>query len=143
MDYLVSQSIQIKSDIVQSDEKEYGRRKLLNLGHTWGHAIEKAASLPHGQAVSIGLAFAARFSEHKGYLAKRQAQRIIDLLSLYNLPVSHHTNPENILEALLYDKKKQNDQIHFIFIKDIGQPLIETIPINSIREYVTKHHIWK
>lgn len=143
MDYLVSQSIQIKSDIVQSDEKENGRRKLLNLGHTWGHAIEKAASLPHGQAVSIGLAFAARFSEHKGYLANKQVQRIIDLLSLYKLPVSHHANPENILEALLFDKKKQNDQIHFIFIKDIGEPLIEKIPINSIREYVTKHYIWK
>jgi len=143
MDYLVSQSIHIKSDIVQSDEKENGRRKLLNLGHTWGHAIEKTASLPHGQAVSIGLAFAARFSEHKGYLAKSQTQRIIDLLSLYELPVSHRTDPELILDALLYDKKKQNDHIHFIFIKDIGEPLIELIPISNIREYVKEHYSWR
>lgn len=65
----------MKSDIVGRDEIEEGERRKLNLGHTWGHALEKTDGIPHGQAVSIGMVFAATLSEHKAYLNRMSVRR--------------------------------------------------------------------
>jgi len=72
---LIINSITIKAKIVSLDEKEAGERRKLNLGHTWGHAIEKITGIPHGEAVSIGLAFTAWLSEKRGLLKSREKRK--------------------------------------------------------------------
>ena len=124
---LIERSVRVKVDIVNRDELEAGERRKLNLGHTWGHAVEKTDTIPHGQAVSIGLAFAAKLSEQRGMLKKTQRQDIIRLLQLLGLPTETNTPAALIYDAIQKDKKKEDDKIHFVFIKEIGS--VEVIPI--------------
>jgi len=135
LNYIVGQSVRIKAAIVQSDEQETGNRRLLNLGHTWGHAVEKVTGMPHGQAVSIGLAFAAKFSNFKGYITPSQRKSIENLLQTYDLPIECKANPKEVFQALLFDKKKENNHIHFVFIKNIGEAVVESTPISRISDY--------
>ncbi len=80
LEYLVTRSVRIKADIVEVDEREGGLRRVLNLGHTWGHAVEKITGISHGQAVSIGLVFTAKLSFNKGMITEIERDRIINLL---------------------------------------------------------------
>ncbi|MFH2091429.1 MAG: 3-dehydroquinate synthase family protein, partial [Pseudomonadota bacterium] len=78
---LVADSVKIKSQVVQQDEKEAGERRKLNFGHTIGHAIEKIERAGHGRAVSMGMVAAAQFSQARGYLSKQDVSRICALLT--------------------------------------------------------------
>ncbi len=129
---LIEHSVRVKVDIVNRDELEAGERRKLNLGHTWGHAVEKTEKIPHGQAVSIGLAFAARLSEKKGLLQNSQQVEIIKLLQLLGLPTETKTPDTLIFDAIQKDKKKEGDIIHFVFIKDIGSAEVIPIPVNEL-----------
>lgn len=133
--YLVSRSVQIKAQIVSEDERESGVRRKLNLGHTWGHAIETVTGISHGMAVSIGMAFAARFSVYKGYLCHNECKRIIELLNGLNLPTSADATTQTVLQALQHDKKRQQDSIHFVFIDKIGSVKTELIKIDEIARF--------
>ena len=131
---LIERSVRVKVDIVNRDELEAGERRKLNLGHTWGHAVEKTDSIPHGQAVSIGLAFAARFSEQRGFLNKTQRKEIIGLLKLLGLPTETNTPAVLIYDAIQKDKKKEDDKIHFVFIKEIGSVEVIPIPLKELKK---------
>ncbi len=131
---LIEHSISTKLDIVTRDEFEQGERRKLNLGHTWGHGVEKIDGIPHGQAVSVGLVFAARMSEKKGLLTSQETQCIIDLLKKLGLPAETNTNPEIIYDAIIKDKKKKNDQIHFVFMDGIGSVKVELVKYDELRE---------
>jgi 3-dehydroquinate synthase len=133
---LVLQSVKIKAGIVSGDEREKGERKKLNLGHTWGHAVESVAGLPHGKSVGIGLEFAARFSVHKGLLSQMEYNRVVSLLKKYNLPVSTSVKKELVFEAMLHDKKKNAGSIDFVLMRGIGNVEVQNIPIGEIREFV-------
>jgi 3-dehydroquinate synthase len=132
MEKLVHDSILIKSAIVNRDEKEKGERRKLNFGHTLGHALEKVAGLSHGQAVSVGMAFAARLSERKGYLGGKDRARIESLLERLGLPAGIPIHGKKILPALRKDKKKEGDKVHFVLLKGIGRALVEEIPIHEL-----------
>jgi 3-dehydroquinate synthase len=132
MEKLVHDSILIKSAIVNRDEKEKGERRKLNFGHTLGHALEKVAGLSHGQAVSVGMAFAARLSERKGYLGGKDRARIESLLERLGLPTGIPIHGKKILPALRKDKKKEGDKVHFVLLKGIGRALVEEIPIHEL-----------
>jgi len=134
--YLVSRSVKIKSDIVKVDEHETGLRRTLNLGHTWGHAIETITGIPHGQAVSIGLAFTATLSTFKGVLASSESDRIINLLTRLGLPVQSNTKPAVVLEILRKDKKKKGDGVHFVLIKGIGSVEVAEISFDELNKYI-------
>ncbi|PKP10579.1 MAG: 3-dehydroquinate synthase [Bacteroidetes bacterium HGW-Bacteroidetes-4] len=131
---LVFNSVSIKASIVNNDEKEQGERRKLNLGHTYGHAIEKVFQLSHGNAVSIGLVVAARLSMEKGFLSSGDFQQIIQLLKNLKLPVDIPDNQEKVLQALTMDKKREGKLVHFILIDEIGQARIEPIELEVLQK---------
>ncbi len=131
---LIYDSVVIKSSIVNRDEKEADERRKLNFGHTFGHAVEKVTGVPHGQAVSQGMAVAADLSVKRGLLSADEQRRIEGLLRQLDLPVRLQTRPDRLLEALGKDKKRQGDLIHFVLLKGIGQAVVEPIPLQEIRE---------
>lgn len=129
---LVYDSVFIKSTIVSRDEKEAGERRKLNFGHTFGHAIEKTAAVPHGEAVSAGMIIASNLSVSKGYLASEDAKRIKALLEKLKLPTTPPSDGKAMLAALRKDKKREKDSIHFVMLKEIGHAFVDKIPIEQL-----------
>ncbi|MDD2279338.1 MAG: 3-dehydroquinate synthase [Bacteroidales bacterium] len=136
LEKLVIHSAKIKASIVQADEREKGERKKLNLGHTWGHAVERETGMSHGKSVSVGMEFSARFSIKKGLLEKRDYMRLLNILRELELPICIKVNPRRIFEALSKDKKKNGDAIDFIFMKGIGNVKVERIALDKIKEFI-------
>ena len=137
---LVEHSVRVKAGIVQADEFEKGERKKLNLGHSWGHAVEKLSGLPHGQSVSIGLEFAARLSVEKGLLDAHDYQRLINLLQELRLPTVTTLNPLQLFDALTRDKKKFADSVDFILMKGIGEVVIERLKLTTIKNFLVQNY---
>ncbi|NOY23868.1 MAG: 3-dehydroquinate synthase [Acidobacteria bacterium] len=133
---LIEQSIPIKINIVVQDEREGGRRKLLNFGHTFGHAIEATTGIPHGHAVSIGMVMAAQLSVELDMLEDTETDRLIRLLSRYNLPVKLPVLPELLQKALWHDKKKNNDLIDMVVLTEIGKAELTPISIQKLKEFL-------
>ncbi len=129
---LVSHSVRVKSDIVGRDEVEQGERRKLNLGHTWGHAVEKTDGIPHGQAVSIGMVFAATFSEHKGLLKPEDREELVNLLHALDLPLQSLSPPDKIFRALSRDKKRKGAYVHFVLMNGLGDVVVEAITLEEI-----------
>ncbi|MBR2259140.1 MAG: 3-dehydroquinate synthase [Blautia sp.] len=119
----------IKAEIVEEDPKEQGKRALLNLGHTVGHAVEKLKdfTLLHGQCVAIGLVAAARISLNRDLLTRTEFDEIRSGLVSFGLPVKvEGLTREEILAAMKKDKKKENGRIKFILPDGIGKAIMET-----------------
>jgi len=128
LDYqqLISRSIKVKADVVAKDFKESKLREILNYGHTLGHAIEKNSGykLRHGEAVSIGMVFAAELSRQLAGLADDVVLLHRELLRNFDLPISYPSNKFKPLLALLAnDKKVKNSKLRFIGISKIGKPV--------------------
>ncbi len=132
---VVYDSVVIKSDVVNRDEKEKGERKKLNFGHTIGHAIEKVTGLSHGKAVALGMVAAANLSESKGLLTSDDKQRIISLIKKMGLPIEMDADKEKVLDAMKRDKKREGDSIHFVLLDGIGKAVIENITIKELEKY--------
>jgi len=132
--HLVSRSVEIKAAVVEEDEREHGERKKLNLGHTFGHSIEKLKGIPHGQAVSLGMVMAAKVSEKKGYITDSETNRIENLLLAAGLPVKPQFDPMELVETMAKDKKREGEKIKLILIKEIGEAIIETVQISELEE---------
>jgi 3-dehydroquinate synthase len=115
---------------VQGDEFEKGERKLLNFGHTLGHALEKKYNLMHGEAVAIGMAMAAGLSEK--ILSFKQTSRLISLLDKYELPTSADYSKKKIFEILISDKKRDGNSINFILLEKIGKAVIRKISFDNL-----------
>ncbi len=135
---LVADSVDIKSRVVQQDEREAGERRKLNFGHTIGHAIEKLEQKGHGRAVSMGMVAAARFSREKGYLSAPDVDRIVNLLQGLNLPVDSSQQAEQIIDAASRDKKKEGKELFFVFLKSLGQARVEKIKYDEMNAFVRK-----
>ena len=131
---LVDNSVNIKSGVVNRDEKESGERRKLNLGHTYGHAAEKVLQVSHGFAVSLGLVVAARLSVKRGLLIQADADRIVALLKRLNLPTVITGDKQAIYSALELDKKREGSQINFVLMRGIGDVVIEKIDINELKQ---------
>lgn len=134
---LVYLSSKIKMQVVEKDEKESGLRRILNFGHTFGHAIERELDISHGEAVSAGMLISLRFSLLLNYLNKGTYDKIIKLFNLFDLYLSFDTN-NNIIHSIAKDKKKQGDSINFVFLKDIGNAFVKNISIKELSDlYLT------
>lgn len=133
---LVHDSVKIKAEVVRTDEKEKGERRKLNFGHTLGHAVEKTMGISHGEAVSIGMVFAANLSVKRKMLSQGEAVRIRGLLNAIGLPVEIGVNKGKILEAMRKDKKREGGGIHFVLLTGIGETKIEEIRIEELEEAV-------
>ncbi|MCP3955581.1 MAG: 3-dehydroquinate synthase [Desulfobacterales bacterium] len=133
---LVSDSVVIKAAVVNRDEKEHGERRKLNFGHTVGHAVEKTKGIPHGEAVSIGMAVAAAISEKRELLDGGAVKRLTALLHRLGLPTIVDADPGQIVAALAKDKKKEKDVIHYVLLDGIGSCRIEEISIAELNASV-------
>ncbi len=125
---LVERSCKTKVDIVEMDEREGGLRRILNFGHTLGHALEAVSDykLSHGQAVATGMVAAAKISHKLNFLDEASCQRIINVIKQYGLPINVPAafDGEKILSFLATDKKAVAGKPHFVLVKKIGSPFV-------------------
>jgi 3-dehydroquinate synthase len=125
---LVENCCRIKKSIVEIDEREHGLRRILNFGHTLGHALEAVSKykITHGEGVALGMIAAARLSEKMSYLDPSETQRIEALIRAAGLPVRipNSLATDSIIPQLRMDKKKKGDIVHFVLLKKIGMPFV-------------------
>lgn len=133
---LVEKNVLIKNAVVAADEFEKGDRKLLNFGHTIGHAIENLCELPHGHAVSIGMVAACNLSEQLAGLHFSDAKKIVELLAKYHLPVDLEADHEKVFEVLKMDKKRVSDSISFVLLKKIGEAFVQPVPLATLQQHI-------
>jgi 3-dehydroquinate synthase len=141
MEDLVVRSCKIKAHIVEVDEQEGGLRRILNLGHTLGHALEAASGyrLSHGEAVAIGTVGACKISHKLDYLDERTYRRIVRVIKQYGLPteIPAGFDTEDILGFLASDKKVVGKKIHFVLIRNIGAPFVTAeVPKRIMKEVI-------
>lgn len=137
---IIYDSVLIKSKVVEADEKEKGERRLLNFGHTFAHSIEKNTDMLHGEAVSIGMALAAKLSEKLGFFSEKDTKRIIDLLNKLGLPTHIDLNLTDIFEAMKQDKKREGDSMHLVLLNRIGDAFDYKITLKKLEELVNDLH---
>jgi 3-dehydroquinate synthase len=138
---IVTRSCRIKKGVVEIDEQEKGVRRILNFGHTIGHAIETECgyTIPHGDAVSMGMVAAALISERMHYLPPEDRERIIALIRAIGLPdrIPKKISSDGIVARMTGDKKKAGDALNFVLLKKIGVPFVTSdVPEPMIRETI-------
>ncbi|HJW16757.1 MAG TPA: 3-dehydroquinate synthase [Flavisolibacter sp.] len=127
---LIRRNVLIKTRVVIQDEFERGDRKLLNFGHTLGHALENQYELSHGQAISIGMTYASALSQKlNGF---KNAERIPSALQQYGLPTYAQYDKDKVIDVLKMDKKKEKNAINFILLERIGKAVIEKLSIDQL-----------
>jgi len=131
---LIERNVDIKYNVVANDEFETGDRKLLNFGHTIGHAIENTAKLPHGSAVSIGMVAACIISEKINGFSHEETEKVKQLLSKYHLPVAFDFDKQKTWDILLHDKKKSGSDMNFVVLDKIGKASIKKIPLTDLHQ---------
>ncbi|MBN2274565.1 MAG: 3-dehydroquinate synthase [Bacteroidales bacterium] len=134
LEKIVYESVRIKADVVENDEKEKGLRRILNFGHTFAHAFENMSDLLHGEAVSMGMVLASRLSCKMGYLSKTDSDRIENLLSRLQLPVKPVVELRKAFEPMKQDKKREGNAVFMVFLKQIGEAVIEKITYKNLEE---------
>jgi 3-dehydroquinate synthase len=136
--HAITRAVQIKAEVVGLDERESGLRALLNFGHTLGHAIEAAHGyrrVRHGEAVAMGMVFAARLSHAAGLAGPAAAERLERLLSRAGLPTQvpdWSEQRETYLRAIAVDKKVRDGLIGMVLLEDIGRATVRPIAPASI-----------
>ena len=135
---VIAACVRHKRDIVVADEFDRGQRNLLNLGHTFGHAVEKLSdfSLSHGRAVAIGTAMAARAAVSLGLADQGTATRIMWLLERFGLPIFTHHSAETLANAALSDKKRAGSTVNLILPEAIGRCTISPTPIRELESII-------
>jgi len=131
---LIQRNAILKTKIVQQDEFEKGDRKLLNFGHTLGHALENHYNLSHGQAISIGMTYACHISEQM--LGFNEADRVVNLLEKYGLPTYAKFDKQKVFDVLKMDKKRERKEINYILLEKIGKGVIKTISLNQLEKII-------
>ena len=131
---VIARCVGYKAGVVERDEKEQGERRLLNLGHTVGHAIEKCSgyAIPHGHAVAAGLAVIARSAEALGWTEEPVAARIAACLAKNGLPTGTDFSAEALAEAALADKKRTGGDITLVIPKKIGVCELKKVPVAEL-----------
>ncbi|PKN60434.1 MAG: 3-dehydroquinate synthase [Deltaproteobacteria bacterium HGW-Deltaproteobacteria-11] len=141
LEAIIQRVCTIKKGIVEMDEREQGLRRILNFGHTLGHALESASEygISHGNAVAVGMIAAARMSQKLYGLPAEDRERIEGLIASLSLAcgIPEDLATEDILSGLQRDKKKDGDTIHFVLLKKIGLPFINGgVPDDLLRETI-------
>ena len=135
----VVRAIAIKQGVVERDETETGERKLLNFGHTLGHALETYyhyTGLTHGRAVALGMAAITAASERTGLTAPGTLDRLLPVLEAYGLPVSDPAAPADYLPAVAMDKKRTGAAIDLVLLRSIGDAFIHRLPLSELPAFV-------
>ena len=129
---LITKNVLIKTKVVVKDEFEQGERKLLNYGHTLGHAIENMYELSHGQAISIGMTYASVMSQQLKHFTG--AELVVTVLEKYGLPTFAKFNTKKAFKILMMDKKKDNVSINYILLEKIGKGVIQPLLLVQIQD---------
>lgn len=132
---LIERNAKLKAKVVQQDEFENANRKLLNFGHTLGHAIENEYQLPHGHAISIGMVYAAHFSAR--LVGFKQAAAVIELLEQYELPTHLQFDFDAVFEVLKMDKKRLGSTMNFILLNRLGRAQVHAIALTELKQLMT------
>ncbi|MDC0226863.1 3-dehydroquinate synthase [Alphaproteobacteria bacterium] len=146
---VITKSCDIKAKIIQDDEKENGKRALLNLGHTFAHAIEAFGNydgrIIHGEAVSIGICLAFKFSYNLGFCSKFDTQRVINIFKKSKLPTSLSEikdlsiSTSEMIEKFKYDKKTRQNNLTFILNHKIGKSFIkQNIDVDTLTKFLNE-----
>jgi 3-dehydroquinate synthase len=136
LEHVVATSAAVKVDVVKEDEHESGLRRILNFGHTMGHAIERSRGILHGEAVSVGMIMAARLSALHGLLTASEVDKVEKLLVSAGLPIRLELDPEELYQNVRKDKKKTGDEVHFVLLKGLGDTLIKTIAFKDLKSMI-------
>lgn len=140
--YAITTSCRSKTKVVMEDEKEAGVRALLNLGHTFGHAIETTLGYGkwlHGEAVALGMIWAAELSKELNHLNQKQVKEIKSLIGKFNLPtkLNQSIDLNEFFKNLLHDKKFDGGEIRLILLKDIGQSYIDNgVSLERLKQFM-------
>ncbi|ULR44442.1 3-dehydroquinate synthase [Rhizobium sp. K102] len=148
----IATSCQAKADVVVADERENGQRALLNLGHTFGHALEAATAydsrrLVHGEGVSIGMVLAHEFSARMNLASPDDARRVERHLQAVGLPIRMSDIPgelppaEVLMDAIAQDKKVKGGKLTFILTRGIGQSFVaDDVPASEVISFLREKH---
>lgn len=140
--WVLQRAIDVKRRIVEEDPFEKGRRAVLNLGHTFGHALEVLSDyeLRHGFAVSIGLLAATLVALRLGLCALELERRILGMLVQYGLPISFGgVSPTQVWNAMAYDKKRVKDRLRFVLPRAIGDVVVtDAVPKDVVIDVLTQ-----
>jgi 3-dehydroquinate synthase len=118
--------------VVQKDEFEKADRRLLNFGHTLGHALETQYELLHGQAISIGMTYACHISEQlTGF---RQTERVVSLLEQYQLPTYASFDKDKVFRILKMDKKRERKEMNYVLLDRIGKGVVKSISLKKLEQ---------
>ncbi len=125
VDRIIADAVRMKAEVVSADERESGLRRILNLGHTFGHALEAETQYTrflHGEAVAFGMRAAAYLAESSGYLSAEDTVDILEALRLYGpIPPLTGIRAEDLLARLVHDKKTVRGAVHFVVPVRIGE----------------------
>jgi 3-dehydroquinate synthase len=133
---LIQRNAKIKLTVVQKDEFEQADRKLLNFGHTLGHALENQYELSHGQAISIGMTYASEISQQ--LLGFKQIDAVVKVLAQYGLPTYANFDKQKVFGVLKMDKKRARKEMNYILLEKIGKGIVLPIPLNDLEKIITK-----
>lgn len=131
---LIQRNAIIKARVVQQDEFEKNERRLLNFGHTLGHALENQYELLHGQAVSIGMTYACHISEQlTGF---KQTEKVVSVLDKYGLPTYASFNKQKVFDVLKMDKKREKKEMNYVLLEKIGKGVVKQIELKTLEKII-------
>jgi 3-dehydroquinate synthase len=142
--HMIKESVKNKVSIVSEDEKESGKRAILNFGHTIGHGIEAATNFKtflHGEAVAIGMLIETEIAEKLSLISDEEAKKIKGFLnSLSYEETNLQATPEKIVEKMQMDKKVKSGKLHYVLPTEIGKTIISNqVPIDIVKELLAKY----
>ena len=134
---VVRRNVEIKAAVVGEDERERGRRKLLNFGHTLGHAIEKCSgyAVTHGHAVAIGMVLASRAAERLGFSPDGTLDAVLAACRRFHLPVECSYSAAELYEAATGDKKRSGGAIDVVVLEEIGKAKTIRMDMDGLRHF--------
>lgn len=130
--------VDIKRQVVENDFTEQGERMLLNFGHTLGHAIEKYENfrgLAHGEAVGVGMLYITRASEKTGDTETGTADKIENLLKKFSLPAKFSGDTDELVNIMLYDKKRRGNKLNLVLVKSVGSSFVKAVPTDELKGF--------
>ncbi|HEX2846525.1 MAG TPA: 3-dehydroquinate synthase [Chitinophagaceae bacterium] len=131
---LLQRNAQLKAKVVQQDEFEKSVRRLLNFGHTLGHALENEYKLMHGQAVAIGMTYACHISEQlTGF---KQTAKVVKVLEQYGLPTYMPFDKRRAFEVLKMDKKRERKEMNYVLLEKVGKGIVQSIPLVRLEKII-------
>jgi len=136
LEHVVTISAAIKVKVVEKDERESDLRRILNFGHTLGHAIERHHKILHGEAVAMGMILAARLSNQLKLLPVTEVERLEKLISAAGLPVDMRLDPEELFLNIRKDKKKSGQEVHLVLLDGMGSTVILPKELKELKSIV-------